>query len=114
MGLKLGEDSGIGDFFHIGGSGGVTIGRNVIVGPNFLVHSQEHEFSNPTRAIRDQGTRQEAVEIADDCWIGSRVTLLAGTRLGPRTVVASGSVVKGQHNGNELLAGSPAKRIRSI
>lgn len=114
VGLELGQGSGIGDFFHIGGSGGVTIGRNVIIGPHLLIHSQEHEFADATRPIREQGTQQKEVFISDDCWIGSRVTLLAGTYLGPRTVVAAGSVVKGRHEGNEILAGTPARSIRSL
>ena len=113
-GVGLGERSGVGDFFHIGASGGVRIGDDVIVGPYFLVHSQEHNFDDASRPIREQGTTQAEVVIGDNCWIGSRVTLLAGTPLGPRTIVAAGAVVRGEHPGNEILAGVPAKAIRSI
>jgi acetyltransferase-like isoleucine patch superfamily enzyme len=113
-GLRLGAGSGVGDFFHIGASGGVHVGKDVIIGPYFLVHSQEHNFDDPTRAIKAQGTTQSPVRIGDDCWIGSRVTLLAGAELGPRTIVASGAVVKGHHPGNEILAGIPAKRIKAL
>lgn len=113
-GLRLGAGSGIGDFFHIGASGGVHVGKDVIVGPYFLVHSQEHNFGDESKAIKAQGTTQSPVRIGDDCWIGSRVTLLAGAELGPRTIVASGAVVKGVHPGNEILAGVPAKRIKAI
>ncbi|NRD27273.1 acyltransferase [Frigoribacterium sp. VKM Ac-2836] len=114
VGLSLGKASGIGDNFHIGCSGGVTFGDNVIVGPYLLVHSQEHNYADPDVPIRDQGTTQREVVVGDDCWIGSRVTLLSGTKLGPRTVVAAGSVVRGEHPGGVLLAGTPAKVIRQI
>jgi acetyltransferase-like isoleucine patch superfamily enzyme len=114
VGVSIGKRSGIGDFFHIGASGGLHVGEDVIVGPYFLVHSQEHNYLDPEKPIRDQGTTQSEVIIGDNCWIGSRVTLLAGTQLGPRTVVASGAVVRGAHPGNEILAGIPAKPIKQI
>ena len=114
VGVVLGSGSGIGDYFHIGASGGVTFGSNVIVGPRLLVHSQEHNYADPTRPIREQGTTQAAVTVGDDCWLGSGVTLLAGTTLGPRTIVAAGSVVKGTHPGGVILAGTPAKVVKEI
>ncbi|WP_082921180.1 acyltransferase [Rhodococcus sp. HS-D2] len=113
-GVTMGARSGIGDYFHLGASGGITIGENVIVGPFFTVHSQEHVFSDPSRPIRDQGTHESAVTIGADCWIGSRVTILAGAKIGPRTVIASGAVVRGEHPGHEILAGIPARSIRDL
>jgi acetyltransferase-like isoleucine patch superfamily enzyme len=114
VGVRIGENSGVGDFYQLGASGGVTIGDNVIVGPGLYVHSQEHNYLDPDVPIRDQGTRQAEVVIGDDCWLGSRVTLLAGTRLGARTIVAAGSVVRGEHPGGVILAGTPAKIVKSI
>lgn len=114
VGVTIGERSGVGDFFHIGASGGVTFGDDVIVGPYLLVHSQEHNYAETSRPIREQGTTEAAVVVGDNCWIGSRVTLLAGTVLGPRTVVASGAVVRGQHPGNQIIGGIPARTIKSI
>jgi acetyltransferase-like isoleucine patch superfamily enzyme len=113
-GVTIGRNSGVGDFFHIGASGGVTIGNDVIVGPYLLVHSQEHVYDNSDKPIRVQGTRQAPVVVGNDCWIGSRVTLLAGAEIGPRTVVAAGAVVRGKHDGNEILAGVPARSIKKI
>lgn len=112
-GFALGVASGVGDFFHIGCSGGVYIGNNVIIGPMFSAHSQEHHFESAA-IIRDAGTCESPVHVSDNCWIGARVTLLAGTRIGPNTVIAAGAVVRGEHAGNELLAGVPARRVRTL
>jgi acetyltransferase-like isoleucine patch superfamily enzyme len=114
VGVRIGKNSGVGDFYQLGASGGLTIGDDVIIGPGFYVHSQEHEYSDATRPIREQGTRQAAVTVGDNCWIGSRVTLLAGTTLGPRTIVAAGSVVRGEHPGGVILAGTPARVVKEI
>ncbi len=113
-GVTIGRNSGVGDFFHIGASGGVEIGDDVIIGPHLLIHSQEHRHESADVPIRSQGTVQDRVVIGDDCWIGSRVTLLAGSELGPRTIVASGAVVRGTFHGGVILGGVPAKIIKSI
>jgi acetyltransferase-like isoleucine patch superfamily enzyme len=112
-GFALGKASGIGDSFHIGCSGGVYIGDNVIIGPMFTAHSQEHNFKSAD-LIRNAGTHESPVYVSDNCWIGARVTLLAGTRIGPNTVIAAGAVVRGEHAGNELLAGVPARQVKSL
>lgn len=114
VGVKVGSKPGMGDFFHIGAAGGVEIGDDVIIGPFLTVHHQEQNFDDLTKPIRTQGTTQSPVKVGDDYCIGARVTLLAGTESGPRTVVAAGAVVRGRHSGNEILAGVPARTVKSI
>ncbi|AMY20477.1 MULTISPECIES: acyltransferase [Nocardiaceae] len=114
VGFKMGERSGIGDFFHIGCSGGVDIGDDVIAGPFLTVHSQEHRYSDVSTKIRAQGTVESSVTVMDDCWLGSRVTILAGTTIRGHTVVASGSVVKGDFPPNVVLGGVPARILKTL
>ncbi|MGU3293315.1 acyltransferase [Williamsia sp. M5A3_1d] len=113
-GVTIGDHTGIGEGFHLGCSGGIQIGSDVIVGPGLFIHSQNHVYSDPDTLIREQGTIESSVVISDNCWIGSRVTILAGTSIGPRTVVASGAVVSGHFDGNEILAGVPARVVKKI
>lgn len=111
-GLSLGERSGIGDFAHIGCAGGVTIGRDVIVGPFVSFHSQEHNIEHLETPIRDQGTRESPILIEDNVWVGARVTFLAGSKVGTGCVVAAGSVVRGEFPPNSIIAGVPAKVVK--
>jgi hypothetical protein len=82
VGLTSGAFSGIGDYAHIGCSGGVTIGHDVIAGPYVTFHSQEHVVDDLDRSIRSQGTRESQIIIDDDVWIG----------LEPHSVPARGSL----------------------
>lgn len=113
-GLTIGRDSGIGDYAHLGCSGGLVIGNDVIAGPFLTVHSQEHRFADPEVVIRRQGTVEREVVIEDDVWIGARVTILAGSRIGAGSVVAAGSVVSGDFPPRSLIAGVPARLVREI
>lgn len=112
VGLTIGEYSGIGDHAHIGCSGGVTIGRDVIAGPYVTFHSQEHISDNVFAPIRGQGTRESEIVIEDDVWIGARATFLAGAMVRRGSIVAAGSVVRGEFPPYSVIGGVPAKVIK--
>ncbi|MDQ1130461.1 acetyltransferase-like isoleucine patch superfamily enzyme [Microbacterium sp. SORGH_AS 888] len=112
QGFSLGERSGLGDFAHVGCSGGVYIGEDVIVGPFATFHSQEHNFGDTQLAIRQQGTTEESVVIESDVWIGARVTILAGVRISTGSVVAAGSVVRSSFPPGSVIGGIPARVLR--
>jgi acetyltransferase-like isoleucine patch superfamily enzyme len=111
-GFSIGRDSGIGEFGYVGAAGGVWIGDNVIMGQFVSFHSQEHEFEASDRPIRQQGLREEPITIGDDCWIGARVTFLAGAHVPEGCVVAAGSVVRGVFEPYSVIAGVPARVVR--
>jgi acetyltransferase-like isoleucine patch superfamily enzyme len=55
------------------------------------------------------------ISIGDHCWIGINALVLKGVTLGQGTVVAAGSVVgSGEYPPFSLLAGNPARVIRSV
>lgn len=112
-GLEIGTSSGIGDYAHIGCSGGVTIGNDVIAGPYVTFHSQEHVTSDVDSLIRNQGTRESEIMIADNVWIGARATFLAGSRVGTGSVVAAGSVVRGEFPPYSVIGGVPARVLKN-
>lgn len=55
------------------------------------------------------------IRIGSNVWIGSNVTILKGVSIGDNCIVASGSVVtKGEYPANSILAGNPAKVVKSL
>lgn len=114
QGFRLGARSGLGDFCHVGASGGVVIGDDVICGSYVSFHAQEHVFDDPDRPIRDQGVTESGITVGDGCWLGARVTVLDGTVIGAGSVVAAGAVVKGVFPPRSLVGGIPARVIRSL
>lgn len=112
-GVKIGADCGLSEYCYIGAAGGVEIGDAVIVGQYVSFHSQNHVFADPARRIRDQGVTSAGIVIGNDVWIGAKVTILDGSRVGDGSVIAAGAVVNGVFPPGAVLAGVPARVIKS-
>jgi len=113
VGCHIGNDTGIGDFSFIGASGGVWIGSNVIMGQRVSFHSENHCFDNIDLPIRMQGVTRQGIHVKDDCWVGANVVFLDGAHVGKGCVVAAGSVVRGTIPPYSVVAGMPAKIVKT-
>jgi len=112
-GLTMGDNSNIGPYNYIGCSGKITIGNNVMLAPRVSIYAENHVFDHPDILIRDQGVEKKEVIIEDDCWIAANSILLAGVTIGKGSVVAAGSVVTENVPPYSVVAGVPAKWIKS-
>lgn len=112
-GLRIGNNSSIGPFSYIGCSGFIEIGNNVIMGPRVGIFAENHHFDNLKIPIREQGVERSFVKINDDCWIASNVVILAGVTIGEGCIIASGSVVTKDVPAFSVVAGVPAKVLKS-
>ncbi len=113
-GLKMGNNSAVGDFTHFGAAGGITIGNDVIMGSYVSFHAENHNFNDTTKLIREQGVNSKGIEIGNNIWVGAKVTFLDGTKVGNNCVVAAGAVVKGEFPSNVIIGGVPAKILKQI
>jgi len=112
-GIIIGNRTGISARAYLAGQGGITIGDNVIMGPNVQIFSENHVFANTTLTIKEQGVSKAPVTIGNNCWLGAGTIILAGVVLGDGCVVAAGSVVNKSFPANSLIAGVPAKIIKT-
>ena len=111
-GLSIGNGSGIGAFSNVPSA--VTIGENVMVGQELLIYTQNHCMERTDIPMREQGmTETRPVEIGDDVWIGSRVTILPGVKIGTGAVIGAGSVVTKNIPDYEVWGGNPAHCLKS-
>jgi len=107
---------------HCRGSGRIAVGdgtflnrdvrvfsaTDVVIGEKCMV-SWQTCISDVIEMGEDDGGGHEAVQLGDHVWIGSRVVLCGGTRLGTGCVVAAGSVVRGEFPPGSVIAGKPAE-----
>ncbi len=112
-GIIICDNVGINARAYIGGQGGVTINKNVIIGPDVKIFSENHVFDNLQKPIKQQGEKRNEVIIKEDCWIGAGAILLAGVVLGKGCIVAAGSVVNKSFPDYSIIGGVPAKLLKS-
>jgi len=108
----------VGDYTHIGVdnflqcSGGLTLGKYVLLGPGVKIWTVNHRFDDPTVPIHEQGYDYEKVVIGDGCWLGANVFVFPGVVLPEGCIVSANSVVaKKKYPAWSILAGYPARVI---
>lgn len=80
----------------------ISIGANVMFGPNVLVYDHDHVMDAIDGAKGPAFNLGEIV-IGDNSWIGAGSIILLGTHIGKNCVIAAGSVVKGDIPDNTVL-----------
>lgn len=90
----------------------VTIGARCDISQDVYFICGSHEFGNRTRRA-GRGT-SDGVAIGDGTWVGARATFLAGSAVGSGCIVAAGSLVRSKFPDNVLIAGVPARIVRSL
>jgi acetyltransferase-like isoleucine patch superfamily enzyme len=113
-GIKIGEDSLIGEYTVIRGQGGVQIGNRVYTSPFTQIIAVNHVFDDPDQPFTSQGITAEGIIIEDDVWLGSGAVITDGVKIGKGAVVAAGAVVTKDVSPHTLVAGVPARLIRTI
>ncbi|MFD2203711.1 acyltransferase [Shivajiella indica] len=113
IGLKMGNNSNIGAYSYIGCSGYIEIGDNVMISPRVSIYSENHNFDQLDKVMIDQGVTRSFVKIEDDCWIAANSVILSGVTIGKGSVVAAGSIVTKDVPPYSIVAGNPAKVIKS-
>ncbi|MBO0330933.1 acyltransferase [[Muricauda] lutisoli] len=113
-GLSIGSNSAIGEYSYFGCAGGLEIGDNVIMGQYISFHTENHNFSNRDKLIREQGVTSKGIIIGNNIWVGAKVTFLDGSQVGDNSVVAAGAVVKDEFPPNVVIGGVPAKIIKEL
>lgn len=111
VGIRVGRRVFINQNCTLYDLGGITIGDDVMIGPNVTIVTTGHPVEPTERFAYLIG---KPVVIERNVWIAANVTIIGGVTIGENSVVAAGSVVTKDVPANTLVGGNPAKVIRPI
>lgn len=111
--IEIGNNVSIENNCSLYGQGGIKIGNNVMIASYIHIISQDHNFSELDKPVRDQGINCKNIYIEDDVWIGINSVILKGVTIGRGSVVGAGSIVTKDIPPYSIAVGNPARVIKS-
>jgi acetyltransferase-like isoleucine patch superfamily enzyme len=125
--LELGSYCFVGEGSQIWSAANVRVGDRVLISHGCEIHdwdahpldaAQRHaqfrhviEHGHPRDSF---GSSAAPIRIEDDAWLGFGSTVLKGVTIGARSIVAARSVVTADVPPDTIVAGNPAKIVRSL
>ncbi len=94
--------------------GRVTIGDNVMIGPNVDIYAVTHPIDIASRALGRHISSTGEVRIGNNVWIGGKSTIMMGVTIGDNSIIGAGSVVTKDIPANVIAVGNPCKVLREI
>lgn len=108
--IKVGDYSYLGPRANINSE--ITIGKGVLISSDFRLAGNDHDYRKIGQPLRVAPAKQvNKTIIEDDVWIGSRVTLKAGIKIGKGAIVATNSFVNRDVPAYSIVGGIPAREI---
>lgn len=116
-GYRVGRSVYLGSELHVtdelfSNACSLSIGDRVAIAQRVLIILSSHP--NNSRLREQVGVINGKVTICDDAWIGAGAILLPDVTVGERAIVAAGAIVTKDVPPRSVVAGNPARVLRSI
>jgi acetyltransferase-like isoleucine patch superfamily enzyme len=116
LGVMPGGELIVGDNTFINSGVSICAQNSIRIGDDCLIGNYTLVMDTDFHVVGDLGKSPEAarVTIGNNVWLAARVTVLKGVTIGDGAVVAAGAVVTKDVPPNTVVAGVPARIIRTI
>lgn len=92
------------------GTGRIEVADDVLFGPDVFVTAAGYRF-NDGAPVTEQAMDEADVTIGRDVWLGARVVVLPGARIGDGAVIGAGALVRGEIPARAIAVGVPARVV---
>lgn len=110
--VELGDGVAMQQSCHITAAGRLTIGAGTLMSFNVSIQDTDHSYDDVTRSVSNQPLTYAATTVGENCFIGARASIQAGTRLGRHCIVGTNAVVRGTFPDYCVLVGAPARVVK--
>lgn len=93
-------------------TGPITFGDNILLAQNVVMSALNHDYSDPSKPIVEQGYSVKEIIVEDGVWMGAGVIVTPGVRIGRNAVVGAGSVVTRDVPAYSIVVGNPARIVK--
>jgi acetyltransferase-like isoleucine patch superfamily enzyme len=112
--IEIGRGTAIGNDFVVTSNGSIKIGSECLLSYRVTVMDHSHVTGLGISPVNSGLTEGNAVTIGDKCFLGCNVVVMPGVSLGENCVVGANSVVTKSFDAGSIIAGAPAKLLRSL
>ncbi len=109
--LSVGTNSQLGHNSRLQGT--ISIGDDCVMGPDVVIMATSHGYDRTDIPIRIQDGWEKPIRIGNDVWIGTRCVILPGVEIADHTIVAAGAVVTKSFPPFSVIAGVPARLVKT-
>lgn len=110
--IRIGKYVYINRGCRLNGMGGIIIGNNVIIGPDVLLWSADHNYDSDKFIPYDSEVIKKEIIIEDNVWIGAHAKILPGVKIEEGAIIGLGAVVTKNVPRCAIVGGNPAKIIK--
>lgn len=111
--LEIGDNTWIGHEVLIVCSDHISIGSDCDIAPRVFIGDGTHVIDKSSPNVAGAG-KMLPVKIGNGCWLCANSTILPGSEIGEKCIIAAGSVFKGKSNPLEVWGGVIAKKIKDL
>lgn len=111
--LDIGHHVSLNANVYLNACGGrITVGNDVLIGPNVVLRASDHRFSRNDVLVRLQGHVEGVIVLEDNVWLGANVVVVGGVTIGNGAIVAAGAVVTSDVPSGAVVGGVPARVLK--
>lgn len=113
--LIIGNNVWIGKNVSLYAESGISIGNNIMIAKDVSIISSNHIFSDVSKSTGNQGMKieKQSIVLEDNVWIGEKAIILKSVKISEGAVIGAGSVVTKDVPPYAVVAGNPAKVIKT-
>jgi acetyltransferase-like isoleucine patch superfamily enzyme len=111
--LVIGRGTWIGQAAFLHAAGGIRVGSDVGIAPHVCILTSTHEEPGRERPIMSGALVLAPVVLEDGCDVGINATILPGVTVGRGAQIGAGAVVTRDVPAYAVVAGNPARVLRS-
>lgn len=113
--ITIDNGTNIARYSNISATNKISIGKKCLISYNVSILDHDHIVDKLGVSPIDSGvTLGKKIIISDHCFIGAHCFILKGVKLGKQCVVGANSVVNRSFPDYSIIAGNPAKLIKTI